>query len=310
MSAHPPAREDPVMKSDPLNADEIEHFHRYGYVCVRGAFDAGPGSRARALVERTWVRSGIDPNAPDTWPPKVHMPPRDVFPVRTFAPRAYDAICQLTGGPDRIEDPVWSDGLIVNYSLGANGPYLTPDATKKGWHKDGNFFIHFLDSPEQALLTVVLWDDVVSRGGPTYLAADSVPRVAEVLADHPEGLGPGDFPVDDMIARCRDFREATGRGGDVYLLHPYMLHCSSQNMLRRPRFMSNPPVHFRAPMRFDREPLSPVEASVVRAVGDRARTFRIRGERRHLHTQLQDSFERMKREEDARLAAAAGETSA
>jgi hypothetical protein len=41
-----------------------------------------------------------------------------------------------------------------------------------------DFFRHFLDSPEQALLTLVLWTDMLPKGGGTFVAADSVPVVA------------------------------------------------------------------------------------------------------------------------------------
>src|SRR6266496_13209 len=40
--------------------------------------------------------------------------------------------------------------------------------------------------------------------------------------------------------------------GDVYLLHPFVLHARSQNMLRVPRFITNPPLTLAEPMRFDR----------------------------------------------------------
>ena len=56
-----------------------------------------------------------------------------------------------------------------------------------GWHKDGDFFRHFLDSPEQGLLTFVLWSDIEPRGGGTFVAADSVPVVARTLAAAPGG---------------------------------------------------------------------------------------------------------------------------
>jgi len=38
------------------------------------------------------------------------------------------------------------------------------------------------------------------------------------------------------------FVEATGEAGDVYLLHPYILHAKSQNVLRLPRIITNPPL--------------------------------------------------------------------
>lgn len=36
-------------------------------------------------------------------------------------------------------------------------------------------------------------------------------------------------------------------------MHPFMLHASSQNTLRKPRFMSNPPVVLKEPMNLNRD---------------------------------------------------------
>ncbi len=182
------------------------------------------------------------------------MPAIETREVRDIAPRAWAAICQLMGGEERIAAPVWwGDAFIANYRLGAERAWLPPGPAVTGWHKDGDFFLHFLDSPEQGLLAIVLWDDVLPRGGGTFVCCDSVGHIARFLAEHPEGVDPfTGFPNREFINRCHDFREATGQAGDVYLMHPFMLHASSQNALRRPRFITNPPAAFREPMDFAR----------------------------------------------------------
>lgn len=48
------------------------------------------------------------------------------------------------------------------------------------------------------------------------------------------------------------FVEATGSVGDVYLLHPLMLHSASNNKLRALRIITNPPVSLKQPFQFDR----------------------------------------------------------
>ncbi|MCE2435689.1 MAG: phytanoyl-CoA dioxygenase family protein, partial [Candidatus Latescibacteria bacterium] len=160
----------------------------------------------------------------------------------------WDGICDVMGGAERIEgEPSWGDGFIINFHKDADDPRV-PSAKRGGWHKDGNFFRHFLDSPEQGLLTVVVWDDVLPNSGGTYLAPDSVPKVARFLYDHPEGLEPGSFGK--MIEGCEEFVEATGNAGDVYLIHPYMLHSAAPNPSGRPRFITNPPVAARIQMIF------------------------------------------------------------
>jgi hypothetical protein len=260
-----------------LSEADLEHFLRFGFVKLEGVLDRTLAAR---WVAATWERIGYDPRDQRTWrDTRVHFPVTETIALSELAPRAYAAICQLCGGEDRIGTPlVWGNGFIVNYGVGKDVPWVPPGPQVPGWHKDGESFLHFLDSPEQALLTIALWDDVEHRGGPTYLACDSVGEIARWLAAHPEGanpersqpeLGPG-IPFTELIARCRDFREATGRAGDVYLMHPFMLHTQSANHLGRARFITNCSVHFRAPMRFDRErpeDHSPVERAVLRALG-------------------------------------------
>ena len=216
---------------------------------------------------------------------------------------------ELLGGEERI-DPVssaWGDSFIVNLGVppaaeagdpppaslfGSASP--TP-AALANWHVDGDFFVHFLDSPEQALLVIPLFSDIAPGGGATYIAPDGLPAVARYLAAHPEGvvaakcafvsslsptLRPGapDPPSADPsyrshpaeVAKCADFVELTGSTGDVVLLHPLMPHSASPNLLRVPRVITNPPVGLRAPFCFDRaDPAeySLVERATLRALG-------------------------------------------
>lgn len=267
-----------------LTETQVEHFLDKGFVVVRGCFGRAAAAEFTAPL---WDRLGYAEHDRSTWTePQVHLPSRRTLDVRTFAPRAWGAVCDLVGGPERIatDKPyVWRDGFIVNLSLGADQPWQPPSAAAPGWHKDGDFFRHFLDSPEQGLLTLVLWSDVAHQGGATFVATDSVRPVARFLADHPQGVYPlrpaegeaGDpdavlLPYHELISRCHDFVEATGEVGDVYLLHPYVLHAKSQNMLRVPRCITNPPLTLAEPMRFDRanpDDHSPVERAVLRALG-------------------------------------------
>jgi hypothetical protein len=52
--------------------------------------------------------------------------------------------------------------------------------------------------------------------------------------------------------RNESFKEATGEVGDVFLLHPLMLHSASKNLLRKVRIITNPPVSLKEPFCFDR----------------------------------------------------------
>ena len=234
-----------------LSSDDIEHFHAQGHVVVRGCFSR---EFAEEWVELAFRRLGYDRRDPSTWErPLTHMPGMNSFEFEEYAPAAWQAACQLMGGEERIAKPVrFSDGIIMNLGYGKEKSWTPPGPEATGWHKDGDFFRHFLDSPEQGLLTIVLWTDVVSRGGATFVALDSVPVVARFLVQRPEGVLPNEIPFRSMIAECHEFAELTGNVGDIFLIHPYVLHASSQNLKNVERGITNPPFHLTAPMNFNR----------------------------------------------------------
>jgi len=264
-----------------LTDSDVDQFLTRGFVAVRDCFTR---AAAEEFTRPVWDRLGYAADDPSTWAePVIHLAGRRRLDVREFAPKAWAAVCDLVGGERRISPDrpyTWNDGFIVNLWQGADEPWAPASPASPGWHKDGDFFRHFLDSPEQGLLTLVLWSDVHHQGGATFVAADSVGPVARFLAAHPEGAYPfpqppgiDDAPVfsfADLAAPCREFAEATGRAGDVYLLHPYILHAKSQNMLRLPRIITNPPLALAEPMRFDRtdpDEFSLVERAVLHALG-------------------------------------------
>ncbi|HEY1698873.1 MAG TPA: hypothetical protein VGG75_04040 [Trebonia sp.] len=251
-----------------LTGEQVGHFLERGFVTVRGAFD--PAS-ARDWLDHAWVRFGYDRDDPGSWAePRIHLGSRSHVDAREFAPAAWRAAAELIGGEDRMELPwLWGDSFIANLGVGRDQPWEPPSPAVGGWHKDGDFFRHFLDSPEQALLTFVLWTDMLPKGGGTFVAADSVPVVARFLAEHPEGVLPHEFPYADLIGQCHDFVEMTGKVGDVVLLHPFTLHATSQNVLGVSRIITNPGLALRAPMNFGRPDagdLSLTERAVLRAL--------------------------------------------
>jgi hypothetical protein len=293
------------MTGSVLTEEQVESFLARGHVTIPQCFTR---EDAQPWLDEAWIRLGYDPDDPTTWTEsRVHMPSRRHVEVRRFAPKAWRAACELLGGEERIEQPyTWGDGFIVNLGLGADREWEPPSRASTGWHKDGDFFRHFLDSPEQGLLTLVLWSDIEPRGGGTFVAADSVAPVARLLAATPAGILPDDFDYDDLISQCDDFVETTGRLGDVVLLHPFVLHAVSQNH-RGPRFITNPPIALREPMRFDRaDPAehSLVERAVVRALGVERFAFRPAREREDVVPERVRIQQRMAEEEQARLAAA------
>lgn len=294
----------------PLSAEQIEHFLQHGHVVIHDCF-------SRAFAEN-WTtnafrRLGYDPDDPATWAQEiVHMPAAQRVPMEEIAPKAWQAACELLGGAERVAPCTWGDGMIVNFRKGTDQPWQPPSPQVSGWHKDGDFFRHFLDSPEQGLLTIVIWKDIAPKGGGTFTACDSVAPVARLLAAHPEGVLPGGAPdasFSSLIHQCREFMELTGTIGDVVLIHPFVLHASSQNHSGEARFITNPPISLKEPMRFDRtgpSDFSPVERAILRALGVDRLDFLPTAPRERLVSEGMKRKQKMLEEEQARLAGVKG----
>jgi hypothetical protein len=57
---------------------------------------------------------------------------------------------------------------------------------------------------------------------------------------------------------------ATGRAGDVYLCHPFLVHAAQAHRGRNPKFMAQPPLLLHEPCVLDRPDgaYSPVEQAI------------------------------------------------
>ncbi|KAH8703909.1 hypothetical protein BGW36DRAFT_93739 [Talaromyces proteolyticus] len=307
------------MSNYALTQAEKDHFMKHGYVRLTNCFSR---EKAAEWTSDVWTRLGYSPTDKETWTSeRIHMPSHRYEHVKTFAPKAWAGICELLGGEERIAEwsATWNDALIVN--LGTKeweGKWPEPKGLH-GWHVDGDFFIHFLDSREQGLLVIPLFNDIVEHAGGTMISPDAIPLLAKYLHDHPEGVSPrmvprGQKPPPDnndgfysgLIQQCHDFREMTGNAGDVVLMHPLMVHSASINSLRIPRIITNPPVSLKEPFNFDREDprqYSMVEQKTLQALGvDQLRGWRIVGGREDVVPERLLAQAEMKKKELERLA--------
>ena len=283
-----------------LTPEEVDQFIYSGYIKLSDCFDI---DLAASLVHKAYQRLGYDPDDPSTWKREIdYLDHHNKFPIRDIAPRAWGAICDVLGGENRLRRDVfsigrtihfssvdsfkWSDAFIINFKYGATSPWKPPSADTSGWHIDGGYFRHFLDSPEQALLIVAYWTDVDHKGGGTFVAPDSVTPVAHKLLEHTEGIDFSGFG--DLVSECRNFQELVGKAGDVFICHPFVLHTSSPNHSNRPRFMSNPPIALQSPMCFNRKDpknYSPLEYSILQALKVDRLDFRPTGRRELLFSE-------------------------
>ncbi|KAJ7742160.1 hypothetical protein DFH07DRAFT_836889 [Mycena maculata] len=277
----------PTDKTTSLTPEQKSHFLTHGFVHLSKCFSR---EASEAFASNVWTRLGMSPDDKSTWhTERTNMPSHKSVLISEFAPKAWGAICELLGGEDRITDAtkVWKDSFIVN--LGKEGQGEVGFRDLDNWHVDGDFFLHFLDSPEQALLVIPIFSDIAPRGGGTAICTDGIGIVARHLYNNPSGVtpwmnvrgtpeptGPDRLSFFTSIVRNRElasdasFHEMTGEVGDVYLLHPLMVHSASKNITRAPRVITNPPVSLKAPFRFDGAPdgeFSLVEQKTLRDLG-------------------------------------------
>ncbi|KKA23677.1 Uncharacterized protein T310_2268 [Rasamsonia emersonii CBS 393.64] len=294
-----------------LTDEQKQFWLEHGFLKIPKCFSR---EAAEAFTSSIWVRLGASPTDKSTWPTeKLNMPGHVTVSVKEFAPKAYATMCELVGGEDRIADwcKEWKDGFIVN--LGK--PEYKPDdpldyRTLDNWHNDGDWFVHFLDSPEQALLVIPLFTDIMPKGGvrPSR-RRNAIPRTARHTR-HPRARAAQVLEQLDPEPRTdarETFFEATGEVGDVYLLHPFMLHSASKNLLRNPRIITNPPVALKEPFNYNRSDPSEyslVEQKTLRDLGrpEGLPEWKITAPRERLVPLRVKKQEEMKRKELERLA--------
>ncbi len=246
------------------------------------------------------------------------MPPHRKAHVKELSPKAWAVILELIGGEERMnmERTYWHDAIIAN--LGAEefrGDGWEPPQKLAGWHCDGDFYRHFLDSPEEVLnIFPILSEEIQPHAGGTMIAPQSVRMIAQQLADHPEGIineRPGGLECAEKIKQCTEFVELTGKVGDVIFIHPFMIHSASRNSLRIPRFITAPKIWLKEPLKFNRpaDELSLVEKMTLKALGKESYDFNIKGERETWRPQREVVWDKVRVEEAERIKLSSGKGS-
>ncbi len=222
-----------------FDSEAVERFVQDGYLHY-------PGAVPNELVTecRKWMinEAGIDMSDPGSWEKpviRIGGSPEKVFWHVLNQPglyRAYDALI----GAGRWKHPVQGTGSF---------PIRFPsdeDPGDTGWHIDGSFSVDddfhvTLDSKERALLLLVLFSDVTEVDAPTRIRRGShllvpphIPSAVESVSFQsvvPKLKGLDALPLD----------LATGKAGDVYLCHPFLVHAATfPHTGTKPRFLSQP----------------------------------------------------------------------
>jgi hypothetical protein len=241
--------------------DRVAQFVQDGFIPLRGAVPREVGDQAQAMVWR-WI--GLDPDDPATWTKPVvwatdhegQGPFRQIITSPVLS-RALDEIA----GPG---------GWVPRYTLG-NMPIRFPHPDPSGddgWHIDANG-----PNPDgtwgvtrrpHTMLLLVLLSDVGQDDAPTRIRVGShhdVPAILDRQAAD-AGVRSDDGRLDffesgprlDAGTAHRPVAYATGRPGDLFLCHPFLVHAAQRHQGARPRFMAQMPLFLARPLTPDGPP--------------------------------------------------------
>jgi hypothetical protein len=254
-----------------LDDAQIAHFVECGFVRLDHAFLPALAEEARSIL---WRDLGCDPDDPASWTKPVirlGMYADAPFVAAANTPRLHGAFDQLVGAGRWL--PCRAMGT---FPVRFPSPEDPGDA---GWHVDVSFgfddpdFMSWrvnLASKGRALLMLFLFSDVGEEDAPTRIRMRSHHDIARQLASAGEaGLSLRELAADGFAgsAGCEEVL-ATGQAGTVYLCHPFLVHSAQPHRGTRPRFMAQPPLLPREPLRLARPDgdYSPVEVAIRQAL--------------------------------------------
>jgi len=249
-----------------LSQAEIDSFVADGFVAVRGAV---PGDTLRACQDEIWsVLGGLGVLREDraTWREpvvRISCPESEAFAAAGTQPVLWEAFDQLIG------EGRWWRRRGVGGTLPVRFPSRA-DPGDAGWHiessyaKDGEPWVNSR-SRARGLLALYLFTDVDSDSAPTRIRPGSHWDAARVLTPAgEEGLSFTEAAQRAAQASAaRPTVLATGRAGDVFLCHPFLVHAASwPHAGQHPRIIAQPGValHDDFPLV---PPLSPVELAMT-----------------------------------------------
>ena len=251
-----------------LSQAEIGSFVTDGFVAVRGAVPADVLRVCQAEIWSVLGERGVLRDDESTWrEPVVRIPCPDseAFAAAGTQPVLWKAFDQLIG-----EGRWWH-----RRGVGGTVPVRFPsqaDPGDAGWHieasfdKGGDWWVNHR-SRKRGLLALYLFSDVDADSAPTRVRPGSHWDAARIL------MPAGDEGLPAMLAgqlaaqasAARPTVLATGRAGDVFLCHPFLVHAATwPHTGRYPRIIAQPGValHDQFPLA---HPLSPVELAMTPA---------------------------------------------
>ncbi|GAA3646064.1 phytanoyl-CoA dioxygenase family protein [Streptomyces chitinivorans] len=258
-----------------IRDDDVSGFVEKGFLRVEGAFSRDLAAECREIM---WQDIDGEPDDPATWrSPVVRLGFYGQEPFRAAAdsPRLRAAFDAFAG------EGRWAPlGGLGTFPVRFRSDQEPGD---DGWHVDASFpgddpadFMSYrvnVASRGRWLLVLFLMSDVGRDDAPTRIRVGSHLDVAALLEPEQEA----GLPFVELAGRAasatghRPVAPATGRAGDVYLCHPFLVHAAQPHRGVEPRFMAQPPL-LPEPGRgpgIERPDggYSPVEAAIRRGLG-------------------------------------------
>ncbi|MEU8803534.1 phytanoyl-CoA dioxygenase family protein [Spirillospora sp. NPDC048819] len=246
---------------------DVDSFIADGFVRVEGAFSRELAADCREIL---WRDTGCAPGDRSTWT-------RPVVRLGDYAQEPFRAAANTPALHAAFDAIVGEGAWLPRGSLGTF-PVRFPGGDAPGddgWHIDASFpgddpsdYMSYrvnVASKGRALLMLFLFSDVGEDDAPTRIRVGShldVPPILEPAGD--EGLAFMDVAGKAVPAsEHRPVVMATGRAGDVYLCHPFLVHAAQQHHGTEPRFMAQPPLAPAGPL----PESSPVRIAIGRGLG-------------------------------------------
>ncbi|GAB2619571.1 phytanoyl-CoA dioxygenase [Paractinoplanes abujensis] len=250
---------------------DIDRFVRDGFVKIEQAVPAAVVDDCARLL---WERIDAERDDPRTWTKPVEwvgtmaQPP---FAAAMNVPVLVEAI-DAVAGPGRWQPRNEMGAFPLRF------PH-TEEPDDAGWHIEGAYmppgetsYWTNVHSSYRALLLLFLFTDVDERTAPTRIRAGSHMDVPRVLLPYSEEGASGEVlsPLVDAASAHRPTVLGTGRAGDVFVCHPFLVHAAQPNHGTGPRFLSQPCISPRD--RYARRPYegndSPIGRTIRQALTD------------------------------------------
>jgi hypothetical protein len=252
----------------------IDDFLRDGFVVLRSAVPNDLVERARSEIGSALAERGVDFGDPSTWSEPVarlNCPESPTFAAAGTQPALwamYDALL----GPG-----AWWKRQGVGGTIAARFPSAV-DPGDAGWHVDGSYagpdggFWLNVASMARGLLCLFLFSDVSADDAPTELKVGSHLDVPALL----EPAGETGLPFVALAQALppptfdRPSAFATGRAGDVFVCHPFLVHRATwPHRGSAPRIVAQPGVAIHEPFPLTGDAPFPVERAILRALESR-----------------------------------------